>query len=79
MSHEADVDRFIRESECRAITGLSRATRWRMEREEKFPKRKQISKNGVAWLLSEVTTWMRRSPVIAVVVVRYRTTAMDLT
>lgn len=59
MSHKADVDRFIRERECRAITGLSRATRWRMEREGKFPKRKQISKNGVAWLLSEVTAWMQ--------------------
>ncbi len=57
--NQTEPDRFIREHECLAITGLSRATRWRMEREGKFPKRKQISKNGVAWLLSEITVWMQ--------------------
>ncbi len=50
-------DRFIRERECRELTGLSRTTRWRLERRGNFPKRRNISPNGVAWLLSEILSW----------------------
>ena len=51
------TDRFIRERECRQLTGLSRTTRWRLERKGRFPKRRKISPNGVAWLLSEILSW----------------------
>ncbi len=51
------ADRFIRERECRELTGLSRTTRWRLERRGNFPKRRKISPNGVAWLLSEISSW----------------------
>lgn len=51
-------DRFIREKECQATTGLSRVTRWRLERQGKFPRRRQISANSIAWLESEVREWM---------------------
>ncbi len=47
-------DRIIREAECFDITGLSRSTRWRMERAGTFPKRRQLGENSVGWLLSEV-------------------------
>ena len=50
-------DRFIREAECAAISGLSRSTRWRLERRERFPKRRRISENAVGWLESEVRAW----------------------
>lgn len=50
-------DRFISERECRLITGLSRTTRWRLERIGSFPNRRHLSENRVAWLLSEVTAW----------------------
>ena len=53
------TDRFIRDPECRQITGLSRTTRWRLERAGQFPKRRQISPNAVAWLESEVQEWLR--------------------
>lgn len=33
------TDRFVRELECGRITGLSRATRWRLERAGKLPKK----------------------------------------
>ncbi len=57
------LDRFLREPEVARLTGLSRATRWRMERRGQFPRRRQISANGVAWLESEILTWMReRAP-----------------
>lgn len=55
-------DRLIREDECFFLTGLSRTTRWRLEREGKFPKRRQVSDNGVGWLLSEVLAWRDSRP-----------------
>ena len=52
-------ERFIREPEVRRTTGLSRTTRWRLERDGKFPSRRRISANAVAWLESEVQEWLR--------------------
>ena len=52
-------DRFIREPEVRRTTGLSRTTRWRLERAGRFPSRRRISANAVAWLESEVQDWLR--------------------
>ncbi len=66
-AHEQLTDRFLREPEVKAITGLSRTTRWRLEREGNFPNRKSLSKNSVGWLESEISTWIReRSEVSAV-------------
>ena len=52
------TDRFVREPEVKRITGLSRVTRWRMERRGEFPRRRRISTNAVAWLESEIAEWM---------------------
>jgi prophage regulatory protein len=57
-------DRFIREPEVRRMTGLSRATRWRLERKGRFPRRRQISANAVGWLLSEVRDWCASRQII---------------
>ncbi len=51
-------DRFLREPEVCRITGLSRTTRWRLERDGKFPKRIKISENARANLLSQILDWM---------------------
>ena len=51
------TERFIRERECRELTGLSRSTRWRLERQGKFPRRRRLSPNGIGWLLSEIEAW----------------------
>ena len=51
-------DRFVPETECRELTGLSRTSRWRGEREGWFPKRRQISPNRVGWLYSELMDWL---------------------
>ena len=53
------TDRFIRERECQRTTGLSRTTRWRLERDGRFPSRRRISPNAIAWLESEVQDWLR--------------------
>jgi len=50
-------DRFVREAECRQLSGLSRSTRWRLERSGEFPKRREIAPNCTAWLLSEIRAW----------------------
>lgn len=52
-------DAIIGEQECFRISNLSRVTRWRREREGKFPRRRQISINRVGWLLSEVLAWRK--------------------
>lgn len=51
-------DRFMREPEVRRLTGLSRTTRWRMERRGNFPHRRSLSANAVGWLSSEIQAWM---------------------
>jgi prophage regulatory protein len=51
-------DRLIAERECRQITGVSRAYRWRMERAGKFPLRLSLGPKTVRWRLREVLGWM---------------------
>lgn len=57
-THSTPLDRFVREKECKEITGLSRQQRWKMEREGKFPKRLLVSERAVAWRLSDLQNWM---------------------
>lgn len=52
-------ERIIRAKEVQAMTGLSRTTIWRMEREDSFPKRISLGKNSVGWYLSDVQAWVR--------------------
>jgi prophage regulatory protein len=55
---EKNYDKFIREDECRNITGLSRSTRYRMERAGTFPRKYKLSPSARGYKLSEVTGWM---------------------
>jgi prophage regulatory protein len=59
------TDRFIREGECLRISGLSRTTRWRLERQGTFPPRRQLSNNAVGWSLVEVLEWKASRPISA--------------
>ena len=57
------LDRIVREPECLNLTGLSRSTRWRREREGTFPKRRRLGPNCSGWLLSEILEWIEaRAP-----------------
>ncbi len=60
-----DPDRFLREAEVRRITGLSRTTRWRMERRGEFPRRRILSRNAVGWLASQIEGWMAERAEVA--------------
>lgn len=55
-------DRILREPEVEATTGLHRQTRWRLEKEGKFPQRRQIGPNSIGWIESEITEWMKTRP-----------------
>ena len=41
---------------------LSRTTIWRREKEGTFPPRRQISKNRVGWLESDIAEWEATRP-----------------
>ena len=51
-------DRFLGEADVKAITGLSRTTRWRLERAGKFPPRRVLSVNRVGWRATEIMAWL---------------------
>ena len=52
----------IREKELVKILGVSRNTLWRWERDGKFPARRQLGPNCVAWLVTEVEQWLHSRP-----------------
>lgn len=52
------TDRIIREPAVNDLTGLSRTTRWRLERAGKFPARRKLSENAVGWFESEIHEWI---------------------
>jgi prophage regulatory protein len=52
------ADRIIREPECHQLTGLSRSTRWRLERVGEFPRRRRLSAGCSGWLASELHAWV---------------------
>ena len=60
------TDEFIREAQCRRITGLSRSTRWRLERASQFPRRRSISPGCVAWLRTEIEDWIAERAAVRV-------------
>lgn len=51
--------RIVREAECRKMTGLSRAQRYKMERAGEFPRRVSLVPGGAhhGWLLGELEEW----------------------
>lgn len=40
------------------LTGLSRPTIWRLEKDGLFPKRRRLSGNTVAWIEDEILEWL---------------------
>jgi len=48
------------------LTGLSRPTIWRLEREGRFPARVQISSNRVGWYGHEIKAWLESRPRVGI-------------
>lgn len=49
---------YLRWPQVSTITGLSRTTIWRLEKGNEFPVRRRIGSRSVAWLQSEVSSWV---------------------
>ncbi len=57
-------DRLVRAAELSRIVALSRTQVWRLEKAGKFPRRRRLGPNSVAWLLSEVQEFLRTREVV---------------
>jgi prophage regulatory protein len=55
--------KFLRIRQVMQLTGLSRMTIYRLERDGHFPKRRRLSQNSVAWLESDIAAWAETRPV----------------
>lgn len=51
-------DKFLNKAQASEMTGLSVVTLWRLECNGKFPRRRQLSPKRVAYLQSEVQSWI---------------------
>jgi prophage regulatory protein len=50
--------KILGEPEVHRLTSLSRTTRWRLEREGKFPRRLRLSGNRIGWRADEILAWI---------------------
>jgi prophage regulatory protein len=55
-------DRLLDVKQVAQRTTLCRNTIWQLEREGKFPPRRQVTTNKVAWLESDIDTWIATRP-----------------
>jgi prophage regulatory protein len=57
--------KLLRIREVMEITCLSRMTIYRMEKAGDFPSRRRLGTNSVAWVESDVNTWIETRPLIS--------------
>jgi prophage regulatory protein len=55
--------KFLRIGQVMQLTGLSRMTIYRLELAGEFPKRRQLSKNSVAWRDTDIAQWAESRPI----------------
>jgi prophage regulatory protein len=48
----------LRDRQVEDLTTLSRATRWRLEREGKFPQRIKLGPRACAWRRRDILAWI---------------------
>ena len=54
--------KILRIPEVIKLTGLSRATIWRLERKGKFPSRLYLSENAIGWHEDDIREWIASRP-----------------
>ena len=52
------TENILREPACRQATGLSRATRWRLIRDGKFPAPVPLGARAKGWISSDIANWI---------------------
>jgi prophage regulatory protein len=55
--------KFVRIRQVMQATGLSRMTIYRLELAGRFPRRRRLSENSVAWLESDIEAWADSRPI----------------
>ena len=50
---------ILREPEVKRVTGLSKSTRWRLERKGQFPQKIQLAARATGWRAEEIIEWCR--------------------
>ena len=58
MSNNTSVEKFLMLPQVREIVPYSASHIWRLERSGKFPQRVRLGGKRVAWLQSEVNSWV---------------------
>jgi prophage regulatory protein len=53
------MSRILREREVKHVTGLSRVTRWRLERRGLFPQKVRLTERCVGWQEGEIMAWLK--------------------
>ncbi|MEX3961665.1 helix-turn-helix transcriptional regulator [Paraburkholderia sp. EG286B] len=56
--------RYLRRPDVVRKTGLSATTLWRLERDGKFPARRQLSPHCVAWDEAEIDEWLEQRALV---------------
>lgn len=54
--------RFLRKRDVTARIGVTGTTLYRWERDGKFPKRRKIGKQAIAWVEAEIDEWCANRP-----------------
>ena len=57
--------RLLRIQEVMSVTGISRMTIYRLEKDGAFPGRRRLGKNSVAWRDDDVSAWVASRPTVA--------------
>ena len=55
-------DGIMKAADVQLVTGLSRVTIWRLEKQALFPARVQLSLSRVGWHGNEIKAWMNSRP-----------------
>jgi prophage regulatory protein len=58
MNNNTSVERFLMLPQVQEIVPYSASHIWRLERSGQFPQRVRLGGNRVAWLQSEVNSWV---------------------
>ena len=60
-----EPERMLRIDTVMHLTGLSRTTIWRMERDGRFPKHRVTGKRATGWVESEVQGWLAQRTLVS--------------
>ena len=60
-----NIDPILTEAEVLRLAGIGRTTRWKLERDGKFPARVRLSPGRVGWKSSQIQTWIEERQQVA--------------